>query len=204
MINAIKINRNAINKAIEVIKKKGLVVMPTDTLYAISASALEKECIEKIYAVKGRNYNKPISIMFYSLSHAKKYVLLNELALKLSKKFLPGPMTIVLPMKYNFPKKLTSGSMKVGIRIPNNEITLEIIKRCGFPLTTTSANISGNKNPNDVEGVIKQIGNKVDLILDGGKCKCSEPSTVVEVLNDSVKVLREGIISEKSIRKTLT
>lgn len=201
MANVSKVNRSSVEEATKIIKRRGLVVIPTDTLYAISTSALEKECIKKVYEVKGRGYNKPISIMFYSLSHAKKYILLNKTALRLSKEFLPGPLTIVLPMKHKFPKELTFGSMKVGIRVPDNTVALKIIKKCGFPLTATSANISGNKNPISAEDTINQVGDKVDLILDGGKCKYSGPSTVVEVLNDKIRILRKGIIPEKSLRE---
>ena len=203
MAKILQASRNSIEKAAKVIKNGGLVVIPTDTLYALSGSALEKGVIKKVYWVKGRNYNKPLSIMFHSLLQAKKYVKLNKLTLKLVKEFLPGPLTIVVQMKYKFPKELTFGSPKVGIRIPNNELALEIIKECKIPLIATSANVSGNKDPISADDATKQIGDKVDLILDSGKCIYSRPSTVVEVLNDGIKILRKGVIPKKSLKSII-
>lgn len=199
-INPNKPEKEWLELAVKVLKNNGIVVYPTDTLYGIGANALNKKTITKVYKIKGRDFRKPLSIAFYSLSQAKQYVKFNKLAIKLAKKFLPGPLTIILPMKYEFPKELTFGSKNVGIRIPNNKIALQLIRECKFPITATSANISGNKNPVTVEDAINQIGTKVDLILDGGKCKYSKPSTLVEVISGKVKVLREGVISARSFK----
>jgi len=200
-INPNKPEKELINIAADVLKNDSLIVYPTDTLYGIAANALSKKAVLNVYKVKGRTFNKPLSIAFHSLSQTKKYVKFNSLALKLAKKFLPGPLTIILPMKYRFPKELTFGSKNVGIRIPDNKIALELIKECGFPITATSANISGNKDPITAKDVAKQIGDKVDLILDAGKCKYSRPSTVIKVTGNKIKVLRKGVISERDIYK---
>ena len=199
-INPNKPEKELIKLATDVLKNDGLVVYPTDTLYGIAANALSKKSIFKVYEVKGRNFRKPLSVAFHSLSQAKKYVKFNSTASKLAIKFLPGPLTIILPMKYKFPKELAFGSKSVGVRIPNNKITLALIKECGFPITATSANISGNKNPVTAEDAINQIGDKVDLILDGGKCKLKKPSTVVEILDYKIKILREGIIKKNQLK----
>jgi L-threonylcarbamoyladenylate synthase len=103
-------------------------------------------------------------------------------------------------MKYRFPKELTCGSKNVGIRIPDNKIALKLIKECKFPITATSANIAGNKEPVTSEDAINQIGDKVDLILDSGKCKLKKPSTVVEVPDNKIKILREGAIKRDQLR----
>lgn len=200
MARILKANDESIKEAARIIKKGGLVVTQTDTLYALSASALNKRSIKRVYEAKGRDYSKPLSIMFYSLSQAKKYVKCNSLALKLAKKFLPGPLTIILPMKRKFPKELT-GSNKVGIRIPDNKIALELIKLSKVPITATSANISNGKNPTTVEDAIKQVGNKIDLILDGDECKFKKPSTVIEVQNHEIKILRKGVIPKSSLKE---
>lgn len=199
-INPNKPEKELIRLAVDMLKNDGLVVYPTDTLYGIAGNALSKKAITKVYKTKGREFRKPLSIAFHSLSQARRYVEFNPIALKLAKKFLPGPLTIILPMKYKFPKDLTFGSRNVGIRIPNNKIALELIKECEFPITATSANISGNKNPVTVEDSIKQVGNKVDLILDGGRCKLKKPSTVIEVTDDKVTILREGAIKKRRLK----
>ncbi|MBI2542765.1 MAG: threonylcarbamoyl-AMP synthase [Candidatus Aenigmarchaeota archaeon] len=199
-INPHKPEKELIKLASDVLKNDGIVVYPTDTLYGIAANALSRRAILEVYKVKGRDYRKPLSVAFHSLLQVKKYVEFNSIALRLAKKFLPGPLTIILPMKHMFPKELTFGSEKVGVRIPDNKISLKLIKECGFPITATSANISGNNDPITAEDAISQIGSKVDMILDGGKCKYSKPSTVVEIL-DKIKILREGVINGGSIYK---
>lgn len=198
-INPNKPEKELIALAADVLKNDGIVVYPTDTLYGIAANALSKKAILKVYKVKGREFKKPLSIAFNSLTESKKYVKFNRTTLKLAKRFLPGPLTIILPMKYGFPKELT-GSKDVGIRIPDNRITLELIKKFGYPITATSANISGNKGPITAEVAIKQIGDRVDLILDGGKCKLKKPSTVIEIKNNEIKVLREGAIKKRQLK----
>jgi len=202
-INPNKPEKELIKLAVDVLKSDGLVLYPTDTLYGIAANALSKKAVLEVYKTKGRTLKKPLSIAFHSLLQAKKYVKFNSLASKLAKKFLPGPLTIILPMKHKFPKELT-GSKNVGIRIPDNKIALKLIKECKFPITATSANISGDKDPITAEDGIMQIGDKVDLILDGGKCKLKKPSTVVEVLNKKIKILREGYIKGKNLLNHLS
>ncbi len=199
-INPNKPEKELINLAVDVLKHDGLVVYPTDTLYGLAANALNKKAIMRVYKVKGRDYKKPLSIALYSLVQARKFVRFNSTALKLAKKFLPGPLTIVLPMKHKFPKELTFDSENIGIRIPDNKIVLNLIKACEFPITATSANISGYKDPVTAEDAINQIGDKVDLILDGGECKLKKPSTVIEVLGNEIKVLREGAIKRNHLK----
>lgn len=194
-INPNKPEKELVALAVDVLKNGGLVVYPTDTLYGIAANALNKNAILKVYKVKGRLFKKPLSIAFHSLPQAKNYVAFNLIASRLAGKFLPGPLTIVLPMRHKFPNELT-GSKNVGIRVPDNKIALELIKEFGYPITATSANISENKDSVTADDAIVQIGDKVDLILDGGRCKFKKPSTVVEVLNNRIKVLREGVIKK--------
>jgi len=199
-INPNKPEKELIALAVDVLKNGCLVLYPTDTLYGIAANALNKKAIRNVYKVKGRKFKKPLSIAFHSLSEAKKYVKFNSLASKLAKKFLPGPLTIILPMKYKFPRGLTCGSKNVGIRIPDNKVALELIRGFGYPITSTSANISGNKDPVTAGDAMKQIGDRVGLILDGEKCKLRKPSTVIEVQNNEIKILREGAIKKSQLK----
>ena len=199
-INSNKPEKEMIKLAADTLRNDGLVVYPTDTLYGIAANALSKNAIMNVYKIKGRDFKKPLSIAFHSFSQARKYVKFNSIASKLARKFLPGPLTIILPMKYNFPKELTFGSKNVGIRIPDNKIALNLIKECKFPITATSANISGHKDFVTAEGALKEIGYKTDLILDGGKCKLRKPSTVIEVLYNEIKIIREGAIKKNQLK----
>lgn len=197
-IDSEKPEKKIIERAVRIIKNGGTVVYPTDTLYGLGVNASDKKAVMKIFEIKGRNYDKPISIAVNNLREAKKYAKFNSTALKIAKKFLPGPLTLILPSKLNLPKELNPDE-KVRIRIPGSKITLELIKKSKVPLTATSANLSGGKNPVTAKEAIRQIGNKVDLILDAGKCKYSKASTIVEVVNDKIEVVREGFIPAKKL-----
>jgi L-threonylcarbamoyladenylate synthase len=188
-----------INLVAEEIRKGRIVVYPTDTLYGIGVNALDEKSVKKVFEIKGRNFNKPISIAFSSLKDVKKYVKFDPISLKLAKKILPGPLTLILPLKKKIPEVLTKGKKEVGVRIPDNKIALELIKKCGFPLTSTSANLSGEKNPINSKEAIKQIGNKVDLVIDSGKSKYSKSSTVVKVVDGKIEIIREGTISKRKL-----
>lgn len=198
-LNPNKPEKELIKLAVGILKNDGVIIYPTDTLYGLGANVLSKNAIKKVYKIKGRDFRKPLSVAFHSLAQAQKYVKFGKLALRLARKFLPGPLTIILPMKYKFPKELT-GSKNVGIRIPNNKIVLNLIKEFGHPITATSANISGNKDPVTADDTIVQIGDKVDLILDGGKCKLKRPSTIVEIPNNRIRIIREGAIKKSQLK----
>ena len=193
------IDENVIEKAAEIIKSGGVVVYPTDTLYGLGVNALDSNSVKKIFEIKGRDFNKPLSIAVHNLEDAKKYAEFSPLALVIAKKFLPGPMTLILPSKTILPNELNQGDEKVRLRIPDNKIALELIKISGVPLTSTSANLSGGKDPITAEDSIDQIGDKVDYILDSGKCKYGQGSTILEIIDEKVEFIREGVISKKII-----
>ncbi|MBI2547626.1 MAG: threonylcarbamoyl-AMP synthase [Candidatus Aenigmarchaeota archaeon] len=198
-INPNRPEKELIRLAADVIKKGGIVIYPTDTLYGIAANALSKKCVVNVYKIKGRKFTKPLSVAFHSLQQAKRYVKFDKVSTELARKFLPGPLTIILPMKYKFPKELTGGSKSVGVRLPDNKIALEMIRECGFPVTSTSANVSGNGDPITAEDAVNQVGDKVDMILDGGKCRHSKPSTIVDASSGKIKILREGAIKGRTL-----
>jgi L-threonylcarbamoyladenylate synthase len=206
MAEIIKINeknlKKAIEKAAEIVKNCGTIVYPTDTLYGLGVNALEKKSVEKVFEIKGRNYGKPISIAVSSLTEAKKYAEFSSLAVKIGKKFLPGPLTLILPSKENLPKHLNPDE-NVRIRIPDNKIALEIIKKSRVPLTATSANLSGGKDPDTAKEAVKQIGDKVDLVLDAGKCKYRKGSTIVKIVDGKIEIIRKGVIRKEDLLKAL-
>lgn len=202
----IGINKNNLNSTIteakNIILNDGLIIYPTETVYGLGANAKSVKAVRKVFAVKGRKYNKPISITLHSIKEAEKIVEWNKYAEKLARNFLPGPLTLILKLKVKFPKRLTCGEDKIGIRIPDHPITLELIKRLKVPVTATSANISGGKAPINAKEAIRQIGGKVDLVIDAGVCKYKKPSTVID-LTGKPRILRVGVISKKEIDKVL-
>jgi len=203
MAEIIKINpknpdKKTIEKAAKILRNGGAVIYPTDTLYGLGVNASDSKAVLRVFEIKGRE-KKPISVAVANLSEAKKYAKFNSVALKIAKKFLPGPLTLILPSKLNLPKELNPNDEKVRIRIPDSKIALELIKKCKFPLTATSANLSGGKNPITAREAIRQIGDKVDLVLDAGKCRYNKPSTVVDLSSNKIEVVREGVISKKEL-----
>ncbi|MBU2578871.1 threonylcarbamoyl-AMP synthase [Patescibacteria group bacterium] len=211
-----------IQKAIEILKKGGIIIYPTDTCYGIGVDATNKEAIKKLINLKGRNFGKSISIIVKNFKMANEIGKFNYQTKKLFKKYLPGPLTLVIKKKksiYQLPNILTAGKKKIGIRMPDNKIALELVKKFNKPITATSANISNKSECYSMQEILKQFKKninprihflacssryarsrsaaeieKIDLILDTGKLLKIKPSTVVEVVGDKLKILRQGPI----------
>lgn len=197
----LKLNKSSLKESVEVLNRGGVVVYPTETVYGLGVDATNKKAVEKILEIKERDEGKPVSIAVASVDEAKKYCEWNEVAERLAERFLPGPLTIILKRKNSLVKELNLDD-KVRIRIPEHPFVLKLLKEFSKPITATSANLSGGDNPTNVRIVVEQIGDKVDLVLDGGECKQKMPSTVID-LTEGLKIYRVGVISEKEIRNAL-
>lgn len=205
-INTSNPDAQIIKEAAQLILDGGSVVIPTDTAYGIAVNALDKRAIKKLIKLKGRKEGKPFPVAIQSLLPGRQLAHFNRTALILAKKFWPGALTLVLPKKKVVPHILTVGSPKIGLRIPNLRLCFALAKKLPVPYTITSANLSGKKTPYSAKEVVKQFfGRKLkpDLILDGGKLPAVKPSTVVEVLEDKIKILRKGPINKKKILNAL-
>ena len=183
-----------------IIKNGGIVVFPTETVYGIGTNGLDKDAVKRLYNIKKRPLNKPISLLVSDFEMIEKVVKdISELEYKIMKKFFPGPLTIILNKKDIVPDIVTSGGSTVGIRMPDEEITRKLIEYAGVPIAAPSANISGEPSGIDIKDIIKEFGDKVDYYIDGGKSKIGIGSTIVKVENNTIKILREGSISKKEI-----
>jgi len=171
--------------ASDIIRKNGIVIYPTETVYGIGANIFSNVAIEKVFAIKKRDKDKPVSVAVSDLGMMEDIVYLGVKEKRFIDMFLPGPVTVVLKKKDKIPDILTSGSELVGIRFPAHDTTIKLIQLAGVPITSTSANISGEAPPKRVA----QIKIAVDYIIDGGDCS-GEPSTVVDLVNG--KILRKG------------
>lgn len=199
-----KPDRRVIQKAVEVLKGGGLLVYPTDTAYGLGCNALDEIAINKLYEVKGRNYSKPTHVVVRNWKMINEITYPNEDAKILYKKFLPGPLTLILPKKESVPDLLTSNLPTLGIRIPNNLITQSLSNSLPFPYTTPSANRTGGKTPYSIYEVKRELDvKKVDLILDAGKLPKKAPSTLVDLASSVPEILREGPITKERINKIL-
>ena len=204
MTNVIKIgtddNTKNLKIAANIIKKGGIVIFPTETVYGIGTNGLDEEAVKKLYEVKDRPLNKPISLLvsnFDMINQVAKDI--TEMEYKIMKNFFPGPLTIILNKKSCVPDILTAKGNTVGIRMPDNEIALKLIELSGVPIATPSANISGRPSGIDIEDIKKDFEGKVDLFIDSGKSKIGNGSTIVKVEDNVIKILRQGIITKEQI-----
>lgn len=201
-INSKKPEKNEIKKVAQIIKRGGLVIFPTDTLYGLGGNALNKSVVKKIFKTKKRPTDKPISINIAYKKDLKKYVKkIPTPAKKLIKEFWPGQLTIIFEKSEIIPDKLTGGSPYIGIRIPDNTIVRQIIKKSGLPLASPSANLSNKRPPTTAKQVKKHFLNKVDIIIDGGPTTTKKGSTIIDVTKKTPLLIREGVIPVKKILK---
>lgn len=196
------LSEDDIEDARQVLKSGELIVYPTETLYGLGADPFSETTIEKLIGIKKRPENMPISIAVSDMEMMKTVSHVNDLAERIYRAFLPGPITILLEKKDHVPKSLTGGSSKVGIRVPDHPVALRLIGALG-PLTATSANIHNESEPWDIDTAVRQLGNTVALYLDGGISKYQAPSTVLDATGASAKIIRKGVISEDEIHSAL-
>jgi L-threonylcarbamoyladenylate synthase len=201
-IDSQKPDKGKIQSIAQKLKKGGIIIFPTDTLYGLGGNALNKNIIKKVFKLKKRPIDKPISINIAYKKDLKKYVKkIPAPTKKLIKEFWPGPLTIIFEKSNIIPNELTGGSPYIGIRIPDNKITLEIIKKSGLPLTSPSANLSGKKPPTTAKQADKNFLNKVDIIIDDGSTTTKEGSTIIDLSKEKPLILREGAIPIKKLKK---
>ena len=183
-----------------IIKNGGIVVFPTETVYGIGVNGLDRNAVEKLYKIKERPLDKPISLLVSDFEMIEKVAQnITEVEYKLMKKFFPGPLTIILNKRDIVPDIVTSGGDTVGIRMPKEEITRKLIEYAGVPIAAPSANISGKPSGTNLQEIIQEFEGKVDYFIDGGKSKIGISSTIVKVIDEIPYILREGSISKKEI-----
>ena len=201
--NIIKFNSKNLIKIINILKKNGIIGLPTETVYGLAGNAYSNSAIKKIFKIKKRLKKNPLIIHYYDLSHAKKDVLLDRKFYKIYKKFSPGPITYIVKKKNNSKiKPLACGNLKtVGIRFPKNKIIRKLLKKIEFPLAMPSANKSSGVSPVKPLDVFEEFDNKIKVV-DGGISKIGIESTVLNLVG-RVCVLRPGIITPKQIENVL-
>jgi len=195
-----------LEQAARLIARGEVLVCPTDTGYAFSANGLDPKAVARVFNLKGRSYSNPIHVAVSSIEEAGKYAHINEAARHLASRFLPGALTLVLPKKETIPAMLVAGRDTIGIRVPDNRAILSLAEMTALPLTTTSANISGQPAPYTTEEVVEQMGEAIDniaLILDQGLLATRELSTIVDLTVSPPQLIRQGRVSWLEIREVL-
>ena len=202
--NIFTFNKKILKKTIKNLSIGKVIGLPTETVYGLGGNAYSKNSIQKIFKLKGRPKTNPLIIHYYTINNAIEDVVLNKHFKKLYKKFCPGPITFILKKKKNsrIHSSASAGLNTVGIRFPKHKIARSILKKIKFPLAMPSANKSTNVSPVNSKDVYEEFKKKVQLILDGGKCKIGIESTVIDLVNYP-KILRPGIIDKNKIEKIL-
>jgi L-threonylcarbamoyladenylate synthase len=193
-----------IEKAVNILRQGGAIVCATDTGYLLGVDGLNVEAVKKVYAIKGRDFNKPIHLVTADIEMARELVEIDAQAERLFQQFLPGPLTLILKKKPKVPELLVSGLQGLGVRIPENPFLLELVKQAGCPITATSANRSGQATPFSVEEVSQELGDAVkfvDLIIDQQSTQHAMPSTILDLTVQAPRVLRPGPIDEEVLRQ---
>ena len=174
--------KSKINQAIKYIIDEKLVALPTDTYFALSANGLSTKAIEKIYYAKGRNYSSPIPLLISSQDMAMDISKnLSDLFFKITEKFWPGPLTVVVDANENVPEIVKSKSKKVGIRIPSHKVCLKIIEETNLPISGTSCNISGMEPSKNYKFINNNYSKLIDFVLEEPCGIETAPSTVMEI-----------------------
>ena len=190
-INAKNPQVRLIRKVIEVLEKGGVIGYPTDTIYGVGCDLFNPEAIRKIHRLKKIEKNKPLSFICSDLKHISQYAKVTDYAYKTMKRLLPGPYTFILEASRLVPKIILPKRSTTGIRVPDNQICLDLIKELGQPIISTSVKTTDGEdlgNPNEIE---ERFGRMVDLIIDGGII-IPEPSSVISLVDDNIEIIRNG------------
>ncbi len=190
--------------AASLIARGQVVGIPTDTYYGLAADPFNLAAVEMVYRLKGRPEQKALPILVSSIEQAVGLVRdLPDNFLKLASQFWPGALTLVVDASHRIPLKVTGNTGRIALRWPNSKVAGSLVESCGIPVTGTSANISGFPACSNAEQLVKQMGDRLPLILDGGETGASLASTIVDLRGEVWRILREGTVHEKEIRKIL-
>jgi L-threonylcarbamoyladenylate synthase len=190
-------DKEGIEKTFQVIKKGGIVVFPTDTVYGIGCNPYNTNAVEKIYEIKSREKIKSLPVLAYSLDTVKEIARIDTFTEKIIKKYWPGPLTLILELTDKKLKKSLNLDNKIAVRIPDSKCTLKLLEKCGL-LVGTSANISGSPPSTDPKECLKNITN-YDVFLNGGTITSKGESTIIEIENEEIKIIRKGVLKKEEI-----
>ena len=194
-----------IARAAEIIRGGGLVAVPTETVYGLAGNGLDENAVKNIYEVKGRPDVKPLSLMVPGKEAMGEYCEdVPPAALALAEAFWPGPLTIILKSKPCVPEIVRAGGITVGLRCPDHEKTLALLRECQVPLAAPSANPSGAPSPKTAGKVMEYFDGRIAAVLDGGECGIGTESTIIDLSTPLGPILRKGALSEAEINAALT
>ena len=194
----------AIRTAAEAIRRGELVAFPTETVYGLAADALDRRAVARVFEVKGRPADNPLPVQVASERDIPRVAAdVPEIAAEMIRRFMPGPLTIVLRARAEVPDLVTAGTGTVGIRIPDHPVALEFLRQVGTPVVAPSANPSGEPPPASADEVFACLGGRIEYILDAGPSRLRIASTVVDLTSMPPRILRHGAVPEEAIAELL-
>ena len=195
-----KIEPQLLERAATLLREGRLVAFPTETVYGLGANALDPEAVRRIFEAKGRPPTSPLIVHVDSIEMARRVTTAwPEAAERLARRWWPGPLTLVLPKQASIPEIVTAGLDTVGVRIPDHPVALALIRQAGIPIAAPSANRFTELSPTPAEHVRRMLGDRVDLVLDGGPTEVGIESTVLSLAVDPPRLLRPGMVSREEI-----
>ena len=192
---------NQMNEICDVIQKGGIVAFPTETVYGVGIHFNDEEALERLMEAKNRDYSKAITLMVADKKDISQYAYISPQAQKMIDQFMPGMITLIFKKKESVRDTMTNGKSTIGIRIPDSEFVLSLLKKVG-PMLVTSANLSQHSNTTSTQEVLNQLDGRIDLVVDG-KTSDNIASTVVDVSQDEIKILRAGKITKEQIEEAI-
>ncbi len=199
MLIIMKVNCNdeGIRKSVESIENGGVIIFPTDTVYGIGCNPYDANAVKKIYEIKSREKIKSLPVLASSIEIVKQISIIDEFTEKIIKKYWPGPLTLILKLKDKNLKESLNLEDKIAVRIPNSVCTLKLLNKCNL-LVGTSANVSGDSSFTDPQECMKNVKN-YDIFVDGGTITSKGESTIIEIENEKIHVIREGALKKEDI-----
>ncbi|MDC0209552.1 L-threonylcarbamoyladenylate synthase [Nitrosopumilus sp.] len=190
-------NDEGIRKSVEIIENGGVIIFPTDTVYGIGCNPYDVNAVKKIYEIKSREKIKSLPVLASSIEIVKQISIIDEFTEKIIKKYWPGPLTLILKLKDKNLKESLNLEDKIAVRIPNSVCTLKLLNKCNL-LVGTSANVSGDSSFTDPQECMKNVKN-YDIFVDGGTITSKGESTIIEIENEKIHVIREGALKKEDI-----
>ncbi len=198
----VKADDEGLRFAAATMKKGGVVIYPTETVYGLGCMPSDPDAAKRICEIKGRAEN-PLPLVCSDIEMARKVVQFNATAEKLAEEFWPGPLMFILPSKVVYPMWVTHGKKTLGLRVPGVEVPRKLAQLTGGVIVSTSANISGEPPATTAKEALSQTGFKVDVVVDGGPSPGGKPSTIIDLSGKEMWILRSGPISGSQIMETL-
>ncbi len=190
-VNSDNPEQRLIRLVVERLRQGDVIAYPTDTIYGIGCDIFQKAAIERLYRIKGKDPNKPLSFLCPNLTDISTYAQVSNQAFHIMKRLVPGPYTFVLEASRKVPKVMLTKRKTVGIRIPDNNICIAMVQLLGNPIITTSVKNAENELFNDADEIAERLGGLVDMVIDGGRI-VAHHSTIIDLSDDTPTILREG------------